>query len=62
MSESKLGNFPIIYVKTNDSICRETPEIICKTFDNCADCPFNDIHRHAGAILIIEKEPDNEKN
>jgi len=62
MSEAMLGNFPIIYVKTNNDICREAPEIICKAFDSCDDCPFNGVHRRAGVMLIIERKPDHEKN
>jgi len=62
MSELKFGNFPAIYVKINDSMCLETPGIICKAFDNCVDCPFNDTHRRAGVMLIMERVPDHEKN
>lgn len=61
MSKSTLGNFPIIHVMAED-LCREVPEIICDAYDSCGDCPFNGIHTHAGVILIMEREPDHEKN
>lgn len=62
MSKTVCGAFPAIHVTTNEDLCREVPEIICKAYHDCGECPFNGIRQRAGVLLIIEREPDHEKN
>ena len=63
MSDIMMGHLPVVRVATNESICDATPEIICKAFNSCNDCPFNDSRKHSAVVLVIEREStDHEKN
>lgn len=63
MTKTYIGAFPVIRIKTNESVCFHVPDILCKAVEDCNSCPFEDSKKHAGVMLIIEREStDNEKN
>lgn len=63
MTKTYKGSFPVVRIKTDESVCSKVPEELCKAFDDCYNCPFDDGSRHAGVMLIIERESaDHEKN
>lgn len=62
MSKSVYGTFPVIHATTSEDLCRIVPEIICQAYHDCGNCPFNGSENRAGVLLIIEREPDHEKN
>lgn len=62
MTKTYMGSFPVVRIITNESVCSKVPEEVCRVFDDCYNCPFEDSKKHAGIMLIIEQEPDHEKN
>lgn len=62
MTEVMKGHLPVVRIQSNESICYHTPDILCKVFEDCNSCPFNDSRKNVAVMLIIEREPDHEKN
>ena len=62
MTKTYKGVFPVIRIQTNESVCYNAPDILCKAFSDCNECPFNDSNQRVGVMVIIEREPDHEKN
>ena len=62
MTKTYIGAFPVVRIRTNVSVCSKAPEELCRAFASCDDCPFEDVKKRAGVMLIIERESDHEKN
>ena len=62
MTKTYFGALPVIRIQTNESVCSKVPEVLCRVFGDCDSCPFEDSKKRAGVMLIIEREPDHEKN
>lgn len=62
MTKTYFGLFPVVRIRTNEPVCSKVPEVLCKIFAECNDCPFEDSKKRAGVMLIIERESDHEKN
>ena len=62
MTKTYIGALPVVRIRTNEPVCSKAPEELCRAFVSCDDCPFEDSKKRAGVMLIIEREPDHEKN